>query len=344
MSSIIILTIRKVHPSLENATKFFKIIKLKNLTVTMLKYCAYYFMWILFSFLLQTMSLTATFFVVITASFLKPLLSINQSLQLPTVTIYDRYNEVPPFEASDADADGVTNFFLTLRLPQLLANTKDVDSDMKRQFDPWGGKRLSETLTKEGESSKKRQFSPWGGKRSFLKSLQDVDDDNLTAVDTQIKDSISAVKKRNLNSYGSKRNFNAWGGKRNFVDKDMKRGFNSWGGKRGFNSWGGKRNFNAWGGKRFVDELKEDVDTSSYMPNKNTNAGGKRQAFNSWGGKRSLNSWGGKRSFNSWGGKRTIDVEPEMKELNSSDEDLSLSTYNAVLENAVLEATEKSMR
>lgn len=275
------------------------------------------------------MSVSGTFLVVFTASFLKPLLSTNQSLQSPSSTIYDQYTNVSPFEDANMDSEGVTNLFLTLRLPQLWANTMESELDMKRQFDPWGGKRRPKSAAEE-DIDRKRQFSPWGGKRS-METLQ-TSNVNSADEDSKFSNVFNSGNKRGFNSWGGKRSFNSWGGKRNSKAKDLRRNFNSWGGKRGFNSWGGKRNFNAWGGKRSESDLNENSELISFNPKKNANLGRKRQGFNSWGGKRSFNSWGGKRNFNSWGGKRTISFDKVRKEPNISNNNRILSTKNAILE------------
>lgn len=281
-----------------------------------------------------------TFLAVITASLLKTLLSANQSLQLPSLASYDHYSNVLPFEDSDKESDAVTNLFLTLRFPQSLPNNMDPDFDMKRQFDPWGGKRHSKPLAKDEDISRKRQFSPWGGKRSFRGNYHPRNSDLIDA-DIQLDDLVVSRNKRGFNSWGGKRDLNSWIDTGNSKVKDLKRGFNSWGGKRDFNSWGGKRNFNAWGGKRSENVPTVNFHDSVFEPKKNTNVDNKRQSFNAWGGKRSFNSWGGKKSFNSWGGKRIFhslngkhvtDFDPQLKEVNILDDNSSPYTYNASIE------------
>ncbi|XP_035221349.1 uncharacterized protein LOC118194245 isoform X2 [Stegodyphus dumicola] len=216
----------------------------------------------------KMMSMNVAALIIIVASFLEPLYSANSSPQLPTFAVPDNNDESTFYEKSCTDKDDRTNFILTLYVPDRTEPQENSTFYLKRQFDPWGGKRqpkgfnllstINQKLTK-----RKRQFSPWGGKRSVDRAEQNNDD---VVNDEELSYILS--KKRNVKYLKNKRNFQLRGGKRNFQP---------WGGKRNFQPWGGKRNFHPWGGKR---------------------------NFQPWGGKRNFQPWGGKRNFRPWGGKR----------------------------------------
>ncbi|GBM51377.1 hypothetical protein AVEN_168763-1 [Araneus ventricosus] len=241
------------------------------------------------------MSASGIALVVITASLLKAASCSRHSVSSSALTVYEDYENTTPGTDSDP------KIVVTLQLPH--------PSDDISNFDLGHGR-------KKRSHQNKRQFSPWGGKRLKLES-------NEGGTKTlPRKRSIIPVSIRNFSSWGGKRNFNAQGRKRSPLsgeskvlvlstfDRNPKRwhkkhgSFVPWGGKRSFNSWGGKRSSNSWEGK------------------KSFNSWGGKKSFNSWGGKRSFSSWGGKRSFNSWGGKRASNSWVEKEILTPEEENM----------------------